>query len=301
MKIHRIRLHLLLCILSSISANAWCQQVTFYRCTDAEGVLTIQNQPCPAGSKQEARVTQGVRSFSPTPVSSGPASSAPAATPSKPAAPANPAPRLNIDSTTASTERTVFYQCTDAAGEVALQNNPCPAGSRQETKVMQGVRSFSMTPATPPAASAPAMKPPAPAEAADSKAVENAAEPEPEIERTPPPHLFRCTTPEQQTYFSEEDDPKPRCIPLHTVGLDGNPQTGAGEACEVVRDQCERIPDKALCDNWKQYLQEAENRWRFAHPDNASRRQEEYDRLAKIVRESTCSAPAHDEQAQKTD
>src|SRR5690606_40335412 len=32
------------------------QQVTIYRCTDAAGALTIQNdEPCPAGQKQEVR------------------------------------------------------------------------------------------------------------------------------------------------------------------------------------------------------------------------------------------------------
>lgn len=44
----------LLCAMAPLSAQ---QQVTIYRCTDAAGALTLQNdQPCPAGDKQETQV-----------------------------------------------------------------------------------------------------------------------------------------------------------------------------------------------------------------------------------------------------
>ena len=78
----------------------------------------------------------------------------------------------------------------------------------------------------------------------------------------------------------------PRCLPLRTVGLDGNPATGAGQACEVVRDTCARVADGAACEAWRRHAREAESRWRFAHPDNAERRQAEYERMARIVSES---------------
>ena len=41
---------LLACLAWPLPAPA--QQVTIYRCTDAAGTLTVQNQPCPAGSSR---------------------------------------------------------------------------------------------------------------------------------------------------------------------------------------------------------------------------------------------------------
>ena len=88
------------------------------------------------------------------------------------------------------------------------------------------------------------------------------------------------------SYLSEEQEVPPRCLALRTVGLDGNPATGAGQACEVVRDTCARVADGAACEAWRRYAREAESRWRFAHPDNAERRKTEYERMARIVGES---------------
>ncbi|HET6395831.1 MAG TPA: DUF4124 domain-containing protein, partial [Pseudoxanthomonas sp.] len=77
-------------------------------------------------------------------------------------------------------------------------------------------------------------------------------------------------------------------LPLRTVGLDGDPSAAAGQAHQVVHDQCARVPDGAACDAWRRYAREAESRWRFAHPDNAQRRRGEYERLARVVVESAC-------------
>ena len=216
-----------------------------------------------------------------------------------------------------------IYRCTDAAGVLTVQNKPCPAGSTQREQQMQGVPSSLSGAGTPPASTtAPAAAPPAnapqpddtpiflsaPAQAAPPQAgagrefVTTSTGPEPRIldsanlprtpaadtappdpDRPPPPPLFRCATSDNDSYLSEEQEVPPRCLPLRTVGLDGNPAAGAGRACEVVRDQCSRVPDGAACDAWRRYAREAETRWRFAHPDNVEKRQAEYDRLAKIV------------------
>lgn len=216
-----------------------------------------------------------------------------------------------------------IYRCTDAAGVLTVQNKPCPAGSTQREQQMQGVPSSLSGAGTPPASTtAPAAAPPAnapqpddtpiflsaPAQAAPPQAgagrefVTTSTGPEPRIldsanlprtpaadtappdpDRPPPPPLFRCATYDNDSYLSEEQEVPPRCLPLRTVGLDGNPAAGAGRACEVVRDQCSRVPDGAACDAWRRYAREAETRWRFAHPDNVEKRQAEYDRLAKIV------------------
>ena len=110
----------------------------------------------------------------------------------------------------------------------------------------------------------------------------------PEADRLPPPVLFQCTTPDKDSYISEDPEPAPRCVLLRTTGLDGNPQSGAGEACEVVRDQCARVPDGALCDAWKKRLGETEVAWRFARPGNESKNKEEFERTRRIWDQSTC-------------
>ena len=47
---------LLACLLHASPVAA--QPVTIYRCTDAAGVLTVQNKPCPAGSTQREQQMQ---------------------------------------------------------------------------------------------------------------------------------------------------------------------------------------------------------------------------------------------------
>lgn len=74
--------------LLALAGAAQAQQVTIYRCTDASGALTVQNDvPCPKGQKQEKRVI-GSAPTSPTP----PVFVTPAAPPAAPAPPASPAP-----------------------------------------------------------------------------------------------------------------------------------------------------------------------------------------------------------------
>ncbi|KAF1685172.1 hypothetical protein B1992_12960 [Pseudoxanthomonas broegbernensis] len=94
------------------------------------------------------------------------------------------------------------------------------------------------------------------------------------------------TTYDGDGYLAEDPEQPPRCVALRTTGLDGSP--GAGQACEVVRDQCVRVPDGAACEAWRRHARQAESRWRFAHPDNAERRRDEYQRLARIVADTGC-------------
>lgn len=195
--------------------------------------------------------------------------------------------------TTAARAEVVIYRCTDASGALTLQNSPCPKGMKQEQRTMQGVNTVPMapgttapTPATPPAATlssttnaprtaAPATTP-APATSTDAR-------------RLPPPILFQCTTHDKDTYVTEDSEPASRCVNLRTVGLDGNPQGGAGQACEVVRDTCARVPDGALCEAWKKRRDETEVAFRFARRENAEKNRLDYERVARIVAESGCA------------
>ena len=185
-------------------------------------------------------------------------------------------------------DEVVFYRCTDASGALTLQNMPCPKGEKQEKKVMQGVNSMPM--AAPASTPRPAVAPHATVVAPTTPPTDAAAQPVvPEADRLPPPVLFQCTTHDKDSYISEDPEPAPRCVLLRTTGLDGNPQSGAGEACEVVRDQCARVPDGALCDAWKKRLGETAVALRFGRPENQEKNRAEHERVQDIVSHSTCT------------
>ena len=181
----------------------------------------------------------------------------------------------------------VIYRCTDASGALTLQNAPCPKGMKQEQRTLQGVNTVPMAPAN--SASPPTTaqtRPAAPTRPATQEPAP--AVPEADARRLPPPVLFQCTTYDKDTYVTEDSEPASRCVALRTTGLDGNPQGGAGQACEVVRDTCARVADGALCDAWKKRRDETEVAWRFARRENVDRNRAEYERVARILSESDC-------------
>lgn len=205
-----------------------------------------------------------------------------------------------LDAGPAVAQQVTLYRCTDATGQLTVQNRPCPPGSQQREQAVGGVAS-SPEPATPaPAASAagqPASGQPAdPAAARGSdegfrlwdsatlareraRAEADAAK----ARRPPPPPLYRCSSRAGDRYLSETGEPPAQCIALRTVGLDGNPATGAGQACEVVRDHCEAVAGAGACDAWRDHARQAQTRWRLAHPDNVGWRGREYARIAALV------------------
>ena len=198
----------------------------------------------------------------------------------------------------ATADEVVIYRCTDSAGALTLQNAPCPKGHKQEKKVMQSVATVPMgrtTPARSP--SAPAAKPtavtpltptPAPATPDSTPPADTSTDADTKANKLPPPVLFQCTTYDKDTYITESEEPQSRCVALRTVGLDGNPNTGAGEACEVMRDQCARVPDGALCAAWEKRVGETEVAARYARPGNEEKNQAEFERATKIYIESNC-------------
>lgn len=181
----------------------------------------------------------------------------------------------------------VIYRCTDASGALTLQNAPCPKGMKQEQRTLPGVNTVPMAPASPAAPPAAAQRPPAAPSSPTTREPAPAA-PAADAPRLPPPVLFQCTTYDKDTYVTEDSEPASRCVALRTTGLDGNPQGGAGQACEVVRDTCARVPDGALCDAWRKRRDETEVAWRFARRENVDRNRAEYERVARILSESDC-------------
>jgi len=179
----------------------------------------------------------------------------------------------------------VIYRCTDSFGALTVQNNvPCPKGTRQDRRVIDVPAAI---PAYVPTASAKPVETPAPVA---PPAVEAPGEPAiADADRLPPPALFRCNTYDNDSYLSEDAAPPPRCVRMQTVGLDGSPDSNGGSvACQMVTDQCQRVPDGATCDAWKQRLRETEAAWKFARADDSDAPREDYERVRRIVRESTC-------------
>jgi hypothetical protein len=180
----------------------------------------------------------------------------------------------------------VIYRCTDSFGALTVQNNvPCPKGTKQERRVIDvppAMPAYVPTPTAKPVVTPELVPAPIVVEAPGEPAIADA-------ERLPPPALFRCNTYDNDSYLSEDAAPPPRCVRLETVGLDGSTDNNGGSvACQMVTDQCQRIPDGAACDAWKQRLRETEATWKFARASDSDGEKTEYERVRKIVRESTC-------------
>ena len=177
----------------------------------------------------------------------------------------------------------VIYRCTDASGALTMQNDvPCPKGSKQDKRVIE-------SPAPMPAyrPSAPAPKPVVAAPAPEPPVAEEAPA-LPAGERLPPPPLFQCNTYDNDSYYSEDPEPEPRCVRMAVTGLDGSSDSAAGSACQMVTDQCQRVADGGACAAWKQRLRQAEAAWKFGRAEVAEANQAEYERMRKILVESTC-------------
>jgi hypothetical protein len=188
----------------------------------------------------------------------------------------------------------VIYRCTDSTGALTVQNDePCPKGSRQERSVVDPPPPL---PAYVPLPAAPAPRPPAPI-APLSTTEPKPAVPRPQTPppadiadeaRLPPPPIHQCNTWDNDSYLSEDPTPKPRCVRIQTTGLGGNPAYGAGAACEMKYDQCQRVPDGAACDGWRQRQREIESTWRHAKGSDKPALQEEFARVARILSDTTC-------------
>ncbi|MGY0504777.1 DUF4124 domain-containing protein [Luteimonas sp. e5] len=180
-----------------------------------------------------------------------------------------------------------IYRCTDAAGNVTLQNDrPCAKGQRQELRTMQAPAPAAPMPPPPPdpyPAAAPAAAPPT----APPVAPARAPAPPPLL---PPPPLHRCHVQGGNSYLSEDGEPPARCIPLAVGGIDGSRSNRSGaEACQMRRDHCERIPDEDLCPAWRQYDLQAESLVALNNPDLAERARAMHARSRQVMTATTCA------------
>lgn len=186
-------------------------------------------------------------------------------------------------------QETVFYRCTDASGAVTMQNDkPCAPGMKQE------VRRIGTVPTAPPPTrtGTPSAYVPPPTGSFELVVGPQQALPVsdiPEAERTPPPTLYQCHTWDEDEYIGDIAEPEPRCAPLQTTDANGNPNGGAGSACEMVRDTCTEASGEQLCAAWRRKVGEAEFRAKFADDRARASLTTEYERLAKILADSTCT------------
>ncbi|MBS0231816.1 MAG: hypothetical protein JSS52_11745, partial [Proteobacteria bacterium] len=109
-----------------------------------------------------------------------------------------------------------------------------------------------------------------------------------------PPALFQCTVWDGTTYYGETATPEPRCAPLQVVGIDGNPGSGMGSACEMRQDSCTAIPDEQLCAAWYRRLDEAEFKLRYATAQDRQTREAARAEIAGKIHASRCSPDAPD-------
>ncbi|MFD0738781.1 DUF4124 domain-containing protein [Lysobacter koreensis] len=186
--------------------------------------------------------------------------------------------------------KVVIYRCTDASGALTVQNDvPCAKGSKQDKRVIEAAPSVATPPAfvtarpVAPVMPMPAANPPAPAGVSEAPVATIA-----DADRLPPPALFECRTYDNDRYLHDDGNPPQRCAPMQTTGLGGSADGGAGAACQMVDDSCQRVADGALCESWQQRLRELESALRFGQVDDRATAQAQVERIGRIVRESTC-------------
>lgn len=188
----------------------------------------------------------------------------------------------------------VIYRCTDAAGALTIQNDvPCPKGSKQEKRVVQPAQTVAAPPLPVTAPAVPVVvtpPPPIPSSMPAPAPVPDLPPPPPiaDADRLPPPPLYQCNTYDKDSYLSETIVETPRCIPLETKGIDGSDALGAGAACQMVTDQCQRVADAAACESWRKYLKEIEASWRFGRAEEKEGHQADFRRVSEMLRDSTC-------------
>lgn len=185
----------------------------------------------------------------------------------------------------ATSQQLTVYRCTDANGNVTLQNGVrCPKGQKQETRRLQAP-SPAEPAYLPPAVVAPR---PVAASAYPTPVPAPVVNPHPESGPLPPPPLYRCHA-TGNSYLSEDGAPKDRCVELRVTDLSGTQSRSGAQACEMQQDRCERIPDQQLCEAWSQYDRQAQSWVALDNPETADKASMLYGRTQKVMTATTCA------------
>lgn len=209
--------------------------------------------------------------------------------------------------TSASADDGIVFRCTNADGDVSVQDGPCPSGTAQI--IQRRSASAASTASTAlgeqaPATAAvldsnllPSLQAAPVAEAGNeildsdvvrARARDAAADAPP---KPPLPEIFRCAGKDGSQYLHEREPAPPRCLPLALTGLGGSIAPGNAESCEVTRDTCTALAEDQRCGAWQQRFRDARGSERFAWPENQSAATSERQRLQDVLEASDCAVP----------
>lgn len=179
----------------------------------------------------------------------------------------------------------VIYRCVAADGTVTLQNaTKCPKGAHEQKRVVEAPRAAPVRAVAPAPSPAPVVE--VPATSASTAAAAPAAAVDATPTRLPPPPIHACLTSDAQRYYSDEPTAS-RCAPLSAVGLDGRSATDA-QACEVVQDRCEPVPEAERCAAWAERRTVAERALQFA-PEQVDQARAELARIEAATTRTACA------------
>ncbi|QDH71290.1 DUF4124 domain-containing protein [Marilutibacter alkalisoli] len=257
-------------------------QTVLYRCTDAGGNLTVQNDPCPAGTQERKQVIGEVPS-APTEASQTPARGLPAPEWQLPSPADNPAasgmpasaPEIPILAPLPAPSPLMPVTAPDPAA-IPLPAPGQPIMRQKPLEVIVDTREteYRILDSGIPLAE----RDPDDADAATTD------------EQPPPPALQACRGWDNEIRYSEAEEPQTRCKPLQTTGLGGLPGLGAGTACEMIADRCTAVPEDQLCDAWLRRLRDEQAQLVFARSEDPAATRAEIERIESVLRDSHCSA-----------
>jgi len=211
----------------------------------------------------------------------------------------------------AAAEEVVFFRCTSANDALTIQNTPCPPGSSQRIQRMPAPPA--QVPVQAPASSAATTLEPTALPALQAGTDANAAEagnaildsdvlrrqarqqaapaaPADVPAKLPLPEIYQCQGADGGRYLHEREPAPPHCVLMQVTGLGGNtPANAAG--CEVIRDQCQPVPEPQRCSSWQQRFRDARGSERFAAPENRPAATTERERLQALLAASDCAVP----------
>lgn len=200
----------------------------------------------------------------------------------------------------------IVFRCTDADGDVTVQDGPCPSGSAQIIQ-RRGASATSTTSTALGDAPSPGtgvldsrLLPAPGADASGAGAglldsdllrAQAQARASGAPARPPLPEIYRCTTREGAQYLHEREPAPPACADLSISGLGGSVAPDNAASCEVVRDACDALAEDLRCGAWQQRLRDARGRERFALPENQVEAGNERARIESVLTASDCPVP----------